>query len=200
MKIYLIRHGETTGDVEDRYGGDYDDDLSHKGVREAEKLAKELKDKGIQELYTSPRLRALHTARILAKALHVKPQIIEDLRERNNYGILTGMIKAEAKSKYPGEVKELEKGYKHKVSGSESYEHFKTRILHAFNTIISRDSHSAIAIVTHGGPIMCIVRELLKAGEFKELGDCAVIELSKSGKRILIDHMERASLIASPKT
>jgi hypothetical protein len=28
MKIYLIRHGETTGDVEGRYGGDFDDSLS----------------------------------------------------------------------------------------------------------------------------------------------------------------------------
>ena len=32
MLIYLARHGETTGDVEDRYGGDYDDHLTEKGT------------------------------------------------------------------------------------------------------------------------------------------------------------------------
>lgn len=31
MKIYLVRHGETTGDVEDRYGGWYDDHLTDRG-------------------------------------------------------------------------------------------------------------------------------------------------------------------------
>lgn len=35
MKIYLIRHGQTTGDVEDRYGGAYDDELTDKGKNEA---------------------------------------------------------------------------------------------------------------------------------------------------------------------
>jgi len=42
MKIYLIRHGETTGDVEDRYGGSYDDHLTDKGRGQLEKTAKEL--------------------------------------------------------------------------------------------------------------------------------------------------------------
>ena len=32
MKIYLIRHGETTSDIEDRFGGDYDDHLTSHGV------------------------------------------------------------------------------------------------------------------------------------------------------------------------
>ena len=36
MKIYLIRHGETTGDIEDRYGGDYDDHLSKNGKQQVE--------------------------------------------------------------------------------------------------------------------------------------------------------------------
>ena len=39
VKIYLIRHGETTGDVEDRYGGAYDDHLSEKEKAQARELA-----------------------------------------------------------------------------------------------------------------------------------------------------------------
>lgn len=31
MKIYLIRHGESTSDVENRYGGTYNDHLTQKG-------------------------------------------------------------------------------------------------------------------------------------------------------------------------
>lgn len=31
MKIYLIRHGESTSDIKLRYDGDYDDHLTSKG-------------------------------------------------------------------------------------------------------------------------------------------------------------------------
>ena len=42
MKIYLIRHGETTGDIENRYGGDFEDHLSEKGTKQSHELAKKL--------------------------------------------------------------------------------------------------------------------------------------------------------------
>jgi broad specificity phosphatase PhoE len=48
MKIYIIRHGETTSDIENRYGGDYDDHLTEKGVNQAKDLSAKLADCGIQ--------------------------------------------------------------------------------------------------------------------------------------------------------
>ena len=57
MNIYLIRHGETTGDLEDRYGGAYDDHLTEKGQADAKRLGEQLKDKGIEIIYYSPKLR-----------------------------------------------------------------------------------------------------------------------------------------------
>ena len=64
MKIFLIRHGETTGDIEDRYGGDYDDHLSEKGKQQSKELAEKLKNKGIELIFHSPRIRATETATI----------------------------------------------------------------------------------------------------------------------------------------
>lgn len=43
MKIYFCRHGQTTGDVEDRYGGNYDDRLTELGLNQSKELAKKLK-------------------------------------------------------------------------------------------------------------------------------------------------------------
>lgn len=43
MKIYLIRHGETTGDIEGRFGGDYDDHLTEQGKQQATTLGEQLK-------------------------------------------------------------------------------------------------------------------------------------------------------------
>jgi broad specificity phosphatase PhoE len=188
MKIYLIRHGETTGDIEDRYGGDYDDNLTAKGMKESEELAKKLKDKDIQIVYVSPRIRAIETASIVNKSLNVKLKIIDGLRERNNYGILTGLIKSEAKQRHPEEVKELETGMNHKVKNSENYEPFKKRIVKSFEEIVKNSEYQTIAIITHGGPIRCIIREVLRVGELAEINDCAIITIhSKKDGLSIID-------------
>ena len=41
MKIFIVRHGETTGDLEDRYGGDYEDHLTLHGKEESKEAASE---------------------------------------------------------------------------------------------------------------------------------------------------------------
>ncbi|MBI4020340.1 MAG: histidine phosphatase family protein [Candidatus Aenigmarchaeota archaeon] len=51
MKIYLIRHGETTGDVEDRYGGDYDDHLTRKGKQQSINLSRRLSNKDVEIIF-----------------------------------------------------------------------------------------------------------------------------------------------------
>ncbi len=194
MKIYLIRHGETTGDVEDRYGGDYDDNLSPKGIRESSLLAKKLKGKGIQIIYVSPRIRAIETASIVNKSLHIQLKIVNNLSERNNYGILTGLIKSEAKRLHPKEVKELEKGINHQVKNSESYTHFKKRIAKTFKEITNKSKYQTIAIITHGGPIRCIIREMLKAGELTELNDCTIITIKKEKSNLSIINLDGAAI------
>lgn len=195
MKIFLIRHGETTGDVEGKYGGDYDDHLSPKGRAESEELAQKLKNKSIEVIFHSPKIRAVETATILNSALGVKLERIEDLRERNNYGILTGLTKAEATARYPREVEKLAGGaYRHSVKGSEDYEHFKIRIADAFGSITRDDRFHTIAVVTHGGPIRCILREIIKAGELKELRDCAFFEIEREGGKYRLVAINNAKL------
>ena len=183
MKIYLIRHGETTGDVEDRYGGDYDDHLSEEGIKQSEGLARKLKGKGIELIYTSTRIRAVETAEIVQKELHMDVKRVHDLRERNQYGILTGMVKSEAKRKYPKEVATLAKGIHHHVRDSEGYEPFKKRVVTAFERITST-KYNFIAIITHSGPISCIVREILK--EEITCGYCTILEMIKTGSTLKV--------------
>jgi len=67
MKIYLIRHGETTGDIEERFGGDYDDHLTQKGKAQAQNLAEQLQNKGIEKIFVSPKIRARETAEEVSK-------------------------------------------------------------------------------------------------------------------------------------
>lgn len=175
MKIFLMRHGQTTGDVEDRFGGDYDDHLTDLGKTQAQDLAYKLDSLGIEKIFYSPRIRATESAEIINQIAQIPIEKIEDLRERNSYGILTGKLKQEAKEKYPELIEEL-KNPKATIAGAETYIDFKARVLSTFNEIAAT-SHETIGIVTHGGVISCFLREAL-GHERKTLDDCALIELN----------------------
>ena len=178
MKIYLIRHGQTTGDVEDRYGGDYDDHLNEEGKRQSQELADKLSSAGIQKIFASPKIRAQETATILAKALNVPVETVNDFRERNHYGGMTGMTKAEARAQYPDLV-ELLNDTHNTITGGEAYEPFKERVTDALKALMV-SSAECNGIVTHGGPIRTIFREILRGGEI-DIADCAFAELEASG-------------------
>lgn len=194
MKMYLCRHGETTGDVEGVYGGDYDDNLTEKGREQSRRLAEKLMERGIEAIYHSPEARAAETAKITADKLKVPAFAMENLRERNNYGVLAGMKKAEAPEKFPGEVKKLESGSEsHGVSGSEEYAEFKERVMRTFNAIMN-EQEGAFAVITHAGPIKLLLKELAEE-KIASVGDCAVAELEKTGEHyrvISLDGMEKA--------
>ncbi|MFA4880147.1 MAG: histidine phosphatase family protein [Candidatus Doudnabacteria bacterium] len=192
MQIYLIRHGESTSDIENRYGGDYDDHLTEKGKEQAEALAKKLTDKKIEIIFRSPYLRAAETATILKNTLDTPIKTIQDLRERNNYGFLTGINKGEAIQKHPKEI-ELLKDYRNAIKDAETYAHFKKRVMRTWRKITTMD-HNTIAIITHGGPIRCILREIIKVGELTHLGDCAILELEKQGGKFSLVKIENMEL------
>lgn len=183
MKIYLIRHGQTTGDVEDRYGGNYDDHLSEEGEVQALKLAARLKDSGIQVILTSPLARAKETAEIFKATLGCDVTVLENVRERNQYGVLTGLVKSEAKLQYPDLVEKV-KDYHNTIERAEPYSNFKQRIEKVFGEF-TNVPYSTIAVVTHGGPIRTIFREILKAGEI-DVADCAYALLEKTDSDVKI--------------
>ena len=183
MFIYLIRHGQTTGDVEDRYGGDYDDELTDLGKQQSSEVAEKLASAGIEIIYASPKKRAQQTAAIIKKTIPVALVTIPDFRERNRYGVVTGLTKAEAAEKYPKQVKLLSDEHS-TVDGGEDYESFGQRIRNALQKI-DTGKYKAVAAVTHGGPIRYIFRELLKEGEI-EIGDCAYTKIEiENGAYIL---------------
>lgn len=192
MRIYLIRHGESTSDMENKYGGDYDDHLTERGKEQAAALAKKLIAKKIEIIFRSPYLRAAETAKILKNTLGVSIKSIKDLRERNNYGFLTGMNKGEAIQKYPKEI-ELLKDYRNTIKDAETYAHFKERVIEAWQKITTMN-YNTIAIITHGGPIRCLAREIIKVGELAHLKDCAILELEKRAGKFSLIKMKNAEL------
>ncbi len=111
MKHYLVllRHGQSQWNLENRFTGFKDVDLSDLGREEAKGAGERLKNASIQfnQAFTSTLKRAMHTAEIAlteAGQSHLIHTMVrhDDLRERD-YGDLTGLDKDETRAKYGDE-------------------------------------------------------------------------------------------------
>ena len=89
MKLYLVRHGECTGNTKHRFSFP-DDDLTEKGVFQAKELRGKMKNLSYDVIYSSPYQRTLHTAQIIN---YLDKEIIVDerLKERS-HGSLEGEL------------------------------------------------------------------------------------------------------------
>ena len=99
--FYIFRHGETELNRRRRWQGSGTDyDLTEDGVSQAEELSAKLAGKGIEVIYSSPLLRARHTAEIAARMLKVPVKTEADLRECF-YGEAEGRPIAELQKEMP---------------------------------------------------------------------------------------------------
>jgi broad specificity phosphatase PhoE len=167
LKIYIVRHGESVDDIEDCYGGIADFPLTDAGRETAEKLASKLANTSIKILYTSPYKRAHETASIICKKLGCELKVIDDLRERNSYGVLSGVNKKKAEEIFSGILAKLkyEPGdfYSDElVTGAEPLDEFASRVREAFNKVVEDgEGQNIIGIVTHGNVTRAIYRYIL---------------------------------------
>ncbi len=100
--LILVRHGQSIWNLEKRFTGWVDVDLSEKGVLEAENAGFLIKKENIKIdfYYSSLQLRANKTLKIIQKVLGDHKNFIRawQLNERN-YGALTGLNKIETAKK-----------------------------------------------------------------------------------------------------
>ena len=107
MKLVLIRHGESEWNLENRFTGWKDVDLSPKGIEEAKSAGKILKEMNLvfDVAYTSYLKRAIKTLNIVLEEmdeLYIPVYKSWRLNERH-YGALQGLNKAETAKKYGDE-------------------------------------------------------------------------------------------------
>ena len=96
--LILVRHGQSVWNLEKRFTGWVDVDLTAQGKAEAEKAGILIKDRNIKIdfYYSSLQLRANNTLKIIQKILNDEKDFIKtwQLNERH-YGALTGLNKIE---------------------------------------------------------------------------------------------------------
>jgi broad specificity phosphatase PhoE len=99
-QIIVIRHGETTWNLDGRFQGYGDSPLTEKGVAQAQAVGKRMKKVPFDLLYSSDLTRAHRTAHCIATETHHEIMLDPRLRERN-LGIFQGKTRAEFSAAYP---------------------------------------------------------------------------------------------------
>lgn len=89
MKLYIIRHGETSWNRERKLQGHHGSDLNAQGIEEAKKTARGLVDIPFTRCFTSPLIRAKHTAELIMEGRDV-PIIEDDRLMEIGFGIWEG--------------------------------------------------------------------------------------------------------------
>ena len=103
-KLILVRHGQSQWNLENRFTGWWDVDLTEKGVAEATAAGALLRDKGVLPTYafTSLQTRAIKTLHLALEAagrLWI-PEVKDWRLNEWHYGGLTGLDKAETAAKH----------------------------------------------------------------------------------------------------
>jgi probable phosphoglycerate mutase len=162
-KLFLIRHGQSAGNAEGRFGGHSATPLSDLGCEQARLAAAALAKENINAIYSSDLLRAVQTAEPLARMLGIEIVTSTALRERN-VGVLEGLTFDESKAAHPDDYYALvNRNIHHVITEGESYRHLLNRITAELRDILRQHRGERIAIFTHTGALCFMTLHLLGA-------------------------------------
>ncbi len=152
-KLFLVRHGQSTKNAERRFGGHSATPLSSLGRKQAFATAKVLAKEGINLIYSSDLVRAMQTAKPLAKILKLPINQVPAFRERN-VGVLEGLTFEEAEAKYPKDYQALvSRDFMHVITNGESYFQLLQRVKAEIEKILQEHEGKNIVIFSHTGVI-----------------------------------------------
>lgn len=163
MKMYIIRHGQTPWNARKCLQGRSDVDLNENGIYLAELTGKALRDVTFDMAFTSPLIRAKHTAQCILAGREVL--IIEDERLIEiSFGIYEGCCYAEENRQVPQQwIENFFHAPQDYVAapGGESLDDVEKRTRDFMEDICSRKElqDKTILVSTHG----CALRGLLNS-------------------------------------
>lgn len=164
MRLLLIRHGQTHGNVSEVIQGD-DDPLTDLGREQAHAAGQFLKEtQQVTHLYASPMIRARETAEIIGSYIDLSPEFEPGLAEIDA-GDAVGMSWAEWSEANPeiaarmrSDARTLDDGW----VGGENGREFADRVFAAYDRLVTSHlgTDDVVAVVSHGGPLAWISARL----------------------------------------
>jgi broad specificity phosphatase PhoE len=159
--LYLVRHGTTTMNVENRYRGRRDVPLDAQGYQDAVDAARQLSNVGLVAVYTGPLRRTIATAQIIADEARVPDLRILHGLNNVDYGAWEGMTAAEAERYDPEAFARYRSSPGSAVCPiGERLRDAQERVVAALALIGSRHPGETVAAVTHAVMIRLVVARL----------------------------------------
>ncbi len=165
--LVLVRHGESQWNLENKFTGWVDVELTDKGREEAKKAGEKLKGFKFDKAYTSTLKRAQNTLAAILKVTGQENIPIEKDKALNErmYGDLQGLNKAETAKKYGDEQVHIwRRSYDIAPPNGESLKDTAARTLPYFQQKIMADVKAGknIIVAAHGNSLRSIVMDLDK--------------------------------------
>ena len=167
--VLLIRHGQSEGNAERRFGGHTATPLSPRGRKQALATAEALKNHSLTAIYSSDLARAVETATPLANVTRLQVNTTDAFRERS-VGVMEGLTFEDAAQKHPDEYAALlRRDFEHVLNGGESYRQLLDRARFKLDDIIAKHRGGRIAVFSHTGTICILSLHLMGALDAPEL-------------------------------
>lgn len=152
--LVLVRHGETSWNVEGRLQGREDVPLNRRGRNQAERAAEVIASSGVNSIWASPLARARETASIIARRLGLVVEVASDLTEMD-HGIWQGVRLPDIERCSPAEFETWTGAPERlRVRGAETYDDVEGRI----RALLRRLPPGRVCLVTHGVVIQAAAR------------------------------------------
>jgi 2,3-bisphosphoglycerate-dependent phosphoglycerate mutase len=164
-KLVLVRHGQSQWNLENRFTGWVDVEITPKGAEEAVRAGRALKGIAFDVAFTSLLKRAQQTLDILLKESGQKAMPIEKSQALNerHYGDLQGLDKAETAKKYGDEQVHIwRRSFDVKPPNGESLKDTAARTLPYFEANIRPAAAAGknVLVAAHGNSLRAIVMGL----------------------------------------
>lgn len=169
MRIYFVRHGESTANNEGIYSGHLDVELTEKGKQQALGCKEILSGISFKHVVSSDLKRARKTAQIICGDRNIDICEIKELREMN-FGIWEGLSNSEIVEKYKDEYNTWINDYVNlKAPEGESLREFYDRAVSAYEDIKTKyvknkervsgvdKQTDDVLIVSHSGVIRSLI-------------------------------------------
>jgi broad specificity phosphatase PhoE len=168
-QVLLIRHGQSEGNAEGRFGGHTATPLSKRGRKQAEATAKVLASESLTAIYSSDLPRAIETAEPLSRLTGLEIQSTEAFRERS-VGVMEGLAFEDAAEQHPEQYAALlRRDFEHVLVGGESYRQLLDRAWGKLDEAIAENRNGKIAVFTHTGTICILTLHLMGALDAPDL-------------------------------
>jgi broad specificity phosphatase PhoE len=180
LRLYLLRHGETTFSQTGGYCGALDVELTACGQAMAQSFADAYKHLSWAAIYCSPMQRTQTTAAPIAQATGLEPQLRDGLRE-GHYGAWEGLEKDEVKQRFTEDYHHwmTEPAWNAPTDGETAVE-IANRAMAVIAEIERKHRTGNVLVVSHKATLRTILCSLIgiDLGRYRDRLDCPAASLS----------------------